>query len=1340
MQTMATAYNYCALVLSLMKVAKLLIFSSIFTLVIYGINSSNASYLEGLKLVGKPSMEWYNTEDFSARSDNRDLVQVENGDLYFANEQLLRFDGDNWEIIEISEIYKIMSLAQRNNTIFIGGVDEFGYMKLGKARNEYISLSEKIKDEVGSFGELWSIFTSKDKVFFAARKRVFVWDGFELKHHFFETERRVLASQAEDRIFVYQRGHGFYEYREGGFENLLGEENISSGIISVLNWEEDSLLLVTISDGIFIYKQGELQSINNRLSELSKELTVVHTERLSSELFVFSTLKGGLLLFDKNLGLVQKLDRSVGLNSDYYYRTKLDRDGHLWLLSSEGIGMIRLKNSVQLFDEDMGLQGRPVFGFQAYGESNYLTTLNGVFSMDRKQKTIRTISKEFGFFNMSAWEGQLFLPSLNGLFQLDDDNLLQLKGNFRNLFTVFPSKKDSRIAYLGKFQGLESVLRSEGRIEPLSRLEGMDGQIQFLHQLRDGSLLLGTVVQGLYHVSFLSGEYGNLAKAKLTELGADYGLPDSVKWTIPFNVENRVYILCEKGIYHLDEDTLQMKQNILLGDDLGLDPYSTNFSNELSDGSRWISYRNQSEKRTIPFLIGLLSHDNEQLTFDPLKIPGLENVNEIHCLHYEEGSDILSVGTAEGLLEIDLNNLHELAVMPPLIHKSLLGQNGSPIKDLDDSQPGVQIREGVTQLYFEYASPMYGYRNIQYQTKLEGLDQDWRSWSRKTSVDYSNLIYGDYTFKVRAKTPYGDVSEARTFSFTVLKPWFLRWWAFLTYIIVLGLIVFLGGREYGRYRNRNLQKRTEELEKLVNERTTALEEKNLELVVANNSKSQFVANMSHEIRNPMNGIVNMLRLVIKEPMSSKQLNYMEHIISCADFLKNLLNNVLDYSMAEKNLLKIQNSPVELPKIVHFCMDICRMQAKGKQLDLRVEVEDGFPFMIYGDIHRWQQVLVNLIGNAIKFTEQGYVCVRLGGEVLGGDVNILLEVQDTGCGIAQDDQDKVFEKFTQLNRKQDAVHKGTGLGLSISKEIIEEMGGTLSLESEVGKGSTFSINIRQMILLEDFGDEMEVLLQKWQPLYEIDVLVVEDQEYNRIVAKEMLEPFGCRVHLASNGEEAIQRLKEKHYNLVFQDIDLPDMNGKEVAKYYFQNLRMENSETVFIAMTAYSTESEKKEIFDAGIEDFIGKPFDENQLFEILQTFIGEPIRLVEKENTSIFSGAPSTSETPTIKEIEESFMLRSVGDSGAMEKLKEEYLLTLKRLIQDIDKNLNSENLKQVRYFAHQGISLLNHIQYRPLVQEFRFLTDAAKCNNFNQSKLYWDKIKVELEELIVSLTRIPKS
>ncbi|MFN7937303.1 MAG: ATP-binding protein [Bryobacteraceae bacterium] len=479
-------------------------------------------------------------------------------------------------------------------------------------------------------------------------------------------------------------------------------------------------------------------------------------------------------------------------------------------------------------------------------------------------------------------------------------------------------------------------------------------------------------------------------------------------------------------------------------------------------------------------------------------------------------------------------------------------------------------------------------RGIRFRYRLTGVDRDWVETTER-EIRYPTLRPGRYRFEAFAISPVAGRSETpATISFEVLTPWWQTGWAGLAVLLALGIFV----QVYWYLRMRMVLGRQRGLEEAVRLRTQMVEHQKSEIAKllaaaeeANRAKSAFLASMSHEIRTPLNGVLGMADLLLlAQRLDGEQEGQVVTLRKSAISLLGLLNDVLDMAKIEAGKFELDHSPFLLDECIQEVASLMNGLAREKAITVATEMT-GCSIVTLGDPKRLRQVLTNLTSNAIKFTPRGRVTIHAKAAVHFNRATVTIAVRDEGIGIAADRRQRIFGAFEQADRHTQRQYGGTGLGLAITRELVEMMGGRIHLESELGRGSTFSFTIEMPVL-----DEMPA-----QPLAAtphlpqgLRILLCEDNAVNQRVAVKMLEMLGHEVTVAHNGREGVALFEKGEYDVVLMDLMMPELDGTDAAR---EIRTMENGRrTPIIALTASAFREDIERCVAAGMDGHIAKPF------------------------------------------------------------------------------------------------------------------------------------------------------
>jgi len=375
---------------------------------------------------------------------------------------------------------------------------------------------------------------------------------------------------------------------------------------------------------------------------------------------------------------------------------------------------------------------------------------------------------------------------------------------------------------------------------------------------------------------------------------------------------------------------------------------------------------------------------------------------------------------------------------------------------------------------------------------------------------------------------------------------------------------------------------------------------------ANRAKSEFLATMSHEIRTPLNGIMGMAELLVDSPLPSKQRQYAEIVHVSGKALLSVINDILDYSKIEAGMLATETLPFDLHTVLEQASELLRPRALEKGIGFGLSYAEGMPRRFLGDAGRIRQIILNLTGNAIKFTEKGRVsvvasCVERG----DGDALIRMAVEDTGIGIPDNLQPRLFEKFFQADSSTTRRYGGTGLGLAICKRLASLMGGDIGVASKVGQGSTFWVTLRLPIdPAEGAGAPAGESTLETAAAAKCRVLLVEDNPTNQFLAEEYLRRIGCAVVVARNGHDAVQLASQRDFDVILMDCHLPELDGFG-ATAQIRRQEAGRRRVPIVALTANAMPGDRERCLAAGMDDYLGKPISLQELSRCIRRMAGE---------------------------------------------------------------------------------------------------------------------------------------
>jgi signal transduction histidine kinase/ligand-binding sensor domain-containing protein/CheY-like chemotaxis protein len=959
---------------------------------------------------------------------------------------------------------------------------------------------------------------------------------------------RALCVDAKGTLWVGTDGGGLNRYQDGRFTAYTTRDGLAGDVIrALLADREGSLWVGTEGGGLSRIRDGRISSLTQR-DGVTSGLIRSFCEDAEGSLWIGTNGGGVICLKDQK---VTTYGARHGLTNENVRTVFQDRSGTVWA-GSDGGGLYRMEDG--RFTSVTSKEGSPGAYVRSLSQgpdgSLWVATNSSGLSRlsDGRWTTLTTkegltdkvLTSVFADADGTVWIGTAYTGT----------NRLRNGVITRDASPDAPATrpissflKDSRGALWVASNGGGIAVYRDGTFQRYRQEDGLaSNQVYCFHEDASGAVWIGT-----------GGGLCRWKDGRFSSLGSGQGLFDDIAFQILEDARGRFWISCNHGIFSVRRDELEA----------------------VLDG----------RARSVTCTVYGVS--------DGMAAPQCNGGSTPSAWKTSDGR--LWFGTVRGVSVVDPARIPTNRKPPPVQVEEVIA-DGKPLP----RGGAATLAPGVEKLELHYTALSFlAPEKVRFRYKLEGYESAWTEAGTRRTAYYTRLPPGRFRFRVTACNNDGVWNEAgASFSLELLPPWWRTWWAYvLAGAVLVGLVLGLV-----RLRVRSLERRTVELEKSIQERTVELAASEKRALEANRAKSVFLANMSHELRTPLNGILGFAQLMERKRERDPEDRESLAIISgSGEHLLGLINDVLSLSKIEAGHVSLSVEAFDLGVLLRGLVDVLRARAAAKDVTLTLET-NGLPKTVSGDEGKLRQVLLNLLGNAVKFSAEGHVTVRARWD----DGRAVVEVEDTGPGLSPEEIPRLFQPFSQTEvgwRSQE----GTGLGLALSRQLARLMGGDITVTSVKGEGSTFRLEVE---LPEAHASSLRVSertrvvgLAPGQAAPR--VLVVDDVPQNRLLLSRLFGAVGFEVREATSGEEAVDEWRRFAPHLVFMDKRMPGMGGLEATR----RIREAEGETsraraVIIAVSASAMEHERGEILASGCDDFVAKPFREATLFGKVAEFLG----------------------------------------------------------------------------------------------------------------------------------------
>lgn len=756
--------------------------------------------------MASPQIVNYNNEQYKAGIQNWDLAQDKNGILYFGNnEGLLSFNGAFWNLIRLPNFTSVRSIEiDSKNRIFVGGQDEAGYFfPDDHGVLKYHSIVSLIPEKYRKFADIWNVSILNDEVIFRTTTAIIHYKDGAVKVYKPEVSWEF-AGQANGQLFAHSKGKGLMVYEDNVWKPYCSDPVLNnSAVTAIMKYGKDTLLVSTLKNGLFLMKDKKLIAKKTSLDGIFYNDRIYYAKEIEGDKYLIGTTSGGVMILSKSGKLVQRYTYKQGLQNNNVRGCIIDNNKNLWLALDDGIDYIAINSAVKNIFPDKNKQ---ITSYAVAGFNNhlYIGTSNGLYvapiesglkDLSLSKGVFREVSNSKGqVWSLSELNGHLLMGHEDGFSVIERDiarQIYSVPGTwlFQPVSNVFPSAD----IIAGSYLGLQKISYQNGNFINGNKVEGITESLRFIAFDNDNQVWASHPYHGVYKIE-LSPDYKRITKSVLYT--DKQGLP-SWMYNYVFKVKNRVVIATERGVYEYDAAGNKFKPFPLLN--TGLKGMPIQYLKEDSKGNVWFVSNKKvgvldftRPRGNLPFSV----HYFPQL--DGKVVGGFESI-------YVMNAENVFIGANKGAYHLNYTKYLENISRPKLVMGTirLIGKTDSVIfggyymkkNDLSTSQdPASALRLSNTfnSLHFEYSSTLFEHqKNIEFSYQLTGFDKSWSPWAQKTEKDYTNLPAGKYTFTVKARNSVGNESEPVSYSFEVLPAWYQSVWAYMLYLLLVGLIIYL---------------------------------------------------------------------------------------------------------------------------------------------------------------------------------------------------------------------------------------------------------------------------------------------------------------------------------------------------------------------------------------------------------------------------------------------------------------------------------------------------------------------------------------------------------------------
>ncbi|MDT0606342.1 ATP-binding protein [Croceitalea rosinachiae] len=1155
-----------------------------------------------------PFLKNYGPDTFRANRQNWTADQDENGFMYFANTRgLLVYNGEKWRLENLPSKGHIRSMDIEGPKIYVGGLNELGFFEKNKNTYTYTSFTEHLPDSLKQFGRVWETVFHKGYVYYQTYSFVLrikedgsdskIWAGWENRPW------KLLLHNNHFYLNIPEKGMLVLDEKDEFVKADFSEKFLGAGTEFLISMQEG--LLFENNDALEILDGENTFPFENEASEIFEEFGINTAVKMPSGDLAVATTNKGLVILDSEGRLKHHFISDNGLNNDVVRGLFVDSQGSLWCTLNVGITRIDFGSPITYLDKKNGLNGS-VMDIQKFNDKLYISTNNGLFVLKNNSlKRVGNISRIVR--DLDTLQNQLIvLASFDKTYVIDKDENIGIiddsqidNGNInQNGLHLLEDENSMAILFDDGIYQIQSNKLNGWTVN--GQLKGFFNGARTILQLKEGVFWIGTTSSGVYQVTYTTDEQKriNFDTAKVMHYGTDKGVPPGYCRVFKFG-DDVFIITSERNIYSYNDNKDSFQKSTDFSSYLGLKNESLYPYTGQGENIKWLKTKNSFKEQLVELDS---SSKGYQAIYHPFSSAASQLKDPFTTITFHASGSNLYFGILDEIVHFDLSK-QEKSLGKPSILVTEITSSTDTIQNAADSITFNDLPYNNNLLSFSYTSPNYKHsQNKQYQYKLEGFEDNWSAPSKESTKEYTSLPPGDYIFKVKALNDYFVESAEATVRFTVNPPWYWNKFSIPFYILALGLMTYL----FSQWRNKNLKRKNLLLQEAIDNAVAETKRQAEEIAELYEVKNRFFSNISHELRTPLTLILGPSSDLIEDnTLKPVQKNKLTFINNNAKQLLRLINQLLDLSKLEAGKLELRASQQNIIKLVSAITESFNSMAvsRGIKLKFNSDLEELFVFY---DADKMEKILVNLLSNAMKFTQKGGAVEVT---VEKQETNCSIKIKDSGIGINQEQLPYIFDRFFQADNRESREHEGTGIGLSLTKELVELHGGEIQVKSKPDQGTEFLISIS---LGREHLEEHQLAKFKAVPKAAVEhivapfiveepssesdadeiVLLVEDNSEMRAYIKtQLLENYS--ILEAENGKKGFEMAKEHVPDLIVSDVMMPKMDGTELCK----RIKHEDatSHIPVILLTAKASEEDKIKGLNIQADAYLAKPFNKLEL-------------------------------------------------------------------------------------------------------------------------------------------------